>query len=474
VANNDGVDVRIPLGTGFEGKSAGHLYILARFPDELLCTPAALRYTLDGALRADVTIGYSDYEGHRYPASVQTPQALAEVTGIAQHKYNIDIFRTVHFPEYGRWAPVGQPGGWYVRWSVEAPGGDHDRLTIKKYVDGNATSVVASYEYVCTDADLGSWTLAVSDATTSLQTETVTWTWNGETLPWKRTRTVQDGLGHVLEKVVTRHDGDQPTGPELRWSTQEVFVDANDPEGSGLVATREYYDEPGAFYDGQLKWQTNPDGSWEGYYYAYNEPELGQTTVSVSRGWLGGEKPSSGDPLAQPSTGIVRVYDPLTPGPSKLAKENEWANGNRIRRTERPWVQGTDVHEKAYWGSGENHCYTTITEYKTIKGEDVVCRVRFPDGRQDEYVDNCDPERPQPTFSFDPSQQPWSPSWTEGGGNGSYSATVVEHLGSSGYVPYKSTKDVTIRDHVGNVVFAATYAYLAAAYATEPHVWTVY
>ncbi len=288
------VDVQFHLGSRGDGRSAGRLWIHSDGPNPKLASPELLRYNnlLPASGTAELHVwprlqGAPAYFSATPVRKLMTPEAAVEVIEETSSRYSIYFY---YVSDVGSWtdgaSTIGpQPGAQpFVRWIVESPNGDPERLDIKKVI---GSTVQEWYSYVCTDG-VHDWTLSKKTAAGQpLQSEAVTWTYDTQLSMYRHTSTttVWDAIAqqhYVVACEETRH-----ATMASPWLMRIV-----DPGGAALTTTREFYDS-GSFA-GRLKREVQPDGKWEWYFYS-GDPTT-QWTETTCRGWEEEACPSAAQP----------------------------------------------------------------------------------------------------------------------------------------------------------------------------------
>lgn len=462
--------VGFSLGSGAEGETAGTLRLHADKWDAVLATPQALQFLL---ARPDVEVVRGV---HQDVLQIVTPAILANVVKVNSTNYQVEFYDdltnlsapTGDFGEYDV-SGLGDP---YTTWDISA-NLSNKTLTLTQ-TDGSAN--LREYVYTYAEASGTEWTWELKtidpDGPATVQTETEAWSF---------------GTSLSTRSYMVAHGGSEYYRVAETWSAygwrehrQAVASRTVDPNDAALAASYDYYTGPDI--RGRLKTQINADGSWVTYDY----DSEGRVEIEV-RGWGDDDEQDIPDP---PSTSVGRafahVYYPNGPDESDIEVHptvprvtTEYIEGAAVSKTYRAFVMDSgnivEVEERCpdlanSYGDTDN--LVTLTTYD---GTDLdrVTRIDYPDGRADVYVyDDADV-----TFSFTPgSTPPWSaPTYDLDDEEEGFHYVAVTHLGPSGGVAGKSTREVTITDKVGNVVLEEMWAtengtdYTVAAWSASVH-----
>ena len=268
------VDVRIDHGRAAEGESAGHFSIYGREPSLALSAAGTLKYSLARGDADDVLVCHDGVQLQR----VRTLGIHTEIAKESDTHYWIrsyatkDVTQHVEIP--GQITPYDDchnpwilPNETEISWEVESPNQNPNELVVRRYTDGVEQTPDLVYQYLY-NTQTGAWTLKTYEDGDLLREETTVWSTVGQPPYSQCVRTVKDGLGNIIERVLTKHES-----PDEPWYEQIV-----DPDLGGcsqclnLVTQRAFYTGvgSGAAAEGAIKWQLNPDGSWIWNVYAWD------------------------------------------------------------------------------------------------------------------------------------------------------------------------------------------------------------
>jgi RHS repeat-associated protein len=467
---NDSVNVRFDLGTRPNGESVGALQILRRKPEPVgglsLGSVEALKFDYADADDSDVEATFDD-DGAI--ASILTPTTYACVVPVSIDAYYIDFFPTTLVgTEYIADLSQGAIASWYV----EQRGTVND-VHITKYGTGGffVGELVAKYEYEYAGVEGdGGWTLSTYEYDAAgdpqlVQTEEV-WTYfNASTSPtrFERTREIRDAGGNLVEEVLTYHPASAATDPLGPWTYRGVSTGGT----AVLVTERGYHSSAYTACPECLQWEDGPDGSWEWHEYGYVGDRIRHTEYS---GWLDQALPDLQNPGPELQTARKTVREYSTDGPAGGRTLVEEHIGNAcVRKTTRELMNGI------YWNS---HEYFSDSGYlltdEEICGAGAAKWSVYPDGRAVEYTCSDGDNWQRAVFSFIPESL-WINYAPDDHEEGQHWAMEAVHRGENyALVEGQSTKEVTVKDHAGHVVFQGTYLYVDGQWSDQPVEWIVH
>ncbi|MEM7392602.1 MAG: hypothetical protein AAF492_09650, partial [Verrucomicrobiota bacterium] len=423
-----------------DGTDAGSLALKATTMSPQLVNPNLLKLN---SLDPDVELLR---DANHQLRQIRAHQVLADIQVVHDYRYDI-----VYYYDADVLALNGE--GLYnidgeaepvASFRIENPDGAaaHNRLTITEDRGG----ILTEYAYVF-DAGTG-WSLSRGNG---LQNVTESETTNG--LDRVITRTIADSNGVVVARTETTVH----TFPRGEEATQRIV----DPNGAALTTTFVYYEDAGSSGSyGQIKSQTNPDGSWRRWTY-----DASGRISKIYSPWLD-------SPIDAPD-GEVRItehdytaVDSNDPGPDTIAFHSPrtvvqkieniivsrrwhayYTNGSheRVEITERDADQ-----DDGDYGNSAN-LRTVRTNYPAASMDEAsrgkVKTIVSPDGRMQSYV--------YAWGQFDDVSRTFTP----GSGDDLQSIVVQGTISSPLGVASKTTRDVTYTDGTGNPVYNETWVY---------------
>lgn len=431
---NGSVDVRLSLGRGDQGRSAGDLFLYADAPLAVLATPEALVIESAGG----------DIEPlHRGGQLVQilAPRVLVNILRFSPLEYEIhfyDIAFRGRPSEDGLYSldPRAVPT---VVWRIENPdttGETHTQLAITEIRGGDPREFLYSY-----DAAEHGWTLVSG---------------NGLKIESKSETTNPEG-DRVVRRTVAGPDGDPVRVEETVYRTfafgERPIRKIVDPEGAALTTRYRYGTGPGPGY-GRPTARLDPSGGWVRYGYddqgrvvrevrpfrdaPFDAP--GDAAVVVTTGYAPVDPSDSGvrEDRRRPRQ-VIETTMGIETGRTYHAYRRE-ADGGRTEITERCTRQGRPY--------GDPTNLRSVTRYYgTSAGEPRAGRIQSrlsADGRRVAYTY----EQGRFMRSPDPAQCRFVP------GDGKAVRTTVTH-GTADHpagIPFKTTRETTIRDALGRAV----------------------
>ncbi len=452
--NVNSITARFSLGRTRDNMSAGDLFLAAKDMSPELATPAGLDFS---TMADDTEVVYGDNNTLR---QISARQTFLDIVTLNDYGYEL------RFYEPG--ARGSKSGGVYsvdnstetkVAWRIENPDASPDvynRLRITEIRGGQQT--VHQYAW---DNATDTWSLSKGGGLQVISKQKI---YDDVNKTLTIIETVSDqASGVVVSKTRT-------VLQDFDWG-REMIERTADPDGAALITSYTYYDDPaetGSYK--KVASQQNPDGSWVKYFY---DAEGRKIRV---------ESPFLDAPISTPSTQVedlqvtlhdytpVDVDDSALPGDSfrprtitgrmaGVVVEKTWyayiednATGERLEITE----QCTDP----------SYSYGDIRNLRTLRlynakgtsgpGTGQVKSVVYPDGRVDTYTYE---KGSYGSGTFTP-------------GSGTFERAMVTHgtEDSPEGIAYKTTREATVTDNMGSLVFSETLVYTGSGY--EQISWT--
>jgi RHS repeat-associated protein len=457
------VNVALPMGMTADGKSAGNIIIYSDSVRPQLGNPSLLSFRAGADPEAAEVI--RDAANGDTIRQVICPQVVADVRynpAVNLDGYSVAFYKTSdltqpvtpgalwEIPPISEVQPVST---WKLSYHLSTEGVPLFTVDDMQTVNGQP-SFTRFYQYSqASDGHIYLDSIIQEGSVPIIKREAAKWTYDNGT-PTSHEYRLYDANGVDIARTETESMGiDTITGgPKI---TTEI-------KDSGVVLEKEivvlypYSLEDGSA--GQTRSIINTDGSWQAFKYDIE----GRPTVVYSS-WANEAFPT--DPESNPNPHRMTLNDysetedddrPLSvreyfydTGISDyiLTSSTKYAydtiEGNRLRKTEKRYSTYDD----------SNHTGTyleTVTEFDD-ETEDKPRKITYPDGRVDTYTyqtggytDTGDPD----DAAFDTH------------GSGGYECTTIVH-GSTEHpngVPYKSTKQVTVKDITRHTLLEETHA----------------
>ncbi|MBP7830096.1 MAG: hypothetical protein KA248_09290 [Kiritimatiellae bacterium] len=451
-ANNDSVHLEMSLGRMADGKSAGRLTLYARYPVPDLTSPLGLRYyrtgsgaevirSEDGALR-----------------QVRATQALVDIVTNSSISYDVRFYLPASAGEKnaeGLYEPVGVP---YVIWRIEGTPGNTNAVAISEIREG------ATKEYAYTwDAGYQGWSLNSGNGGRyeTRITELV------DTNEMRRLEyyAVYDGSGSPYGMVTYSENNEYRTFP---WGEERIST-VQDNGGAGLTTTWSYYTDPeqtGKY--ARIEWERKPDGNF--LWYDYDT----ESRVTVeARMWKDHDiSPLTSNAVMESAWVVLNDY-------TSVDAADDGSIHSRKPRIVTEMVQGVAV-AKTYFAymaaaNGEvteirEECHAPTAAYgdpsnlrtRTVYYSDTeelwpgqVKSVTQPNGQFDWYVHE--------KGSYAGGATNWG-LFTPGTGAFVRITTVHGTTASTNGIAYKTTKELTIQDGLGNEIRKEGYVRASSGY----------
>ena len=374
----------------------------------------------------------------------------------------------------------------YVVWSVNNPGAIniHEEdgptwtdLDIQKFelVGTNGYAPRIRYEYDLVPADFATsnyddvWTLRTKDGNGTLLLDEELTVTHDPTSPGERTETYVRYDGEVAVKTVV------DTYDESWYGLSNVDVPLTSrsislgQSQSPLVWTWKYYNELDSIRDGLIAISTEPYGEWVAN--RYNETIEGMLSDATIRG-LGNEAaPTSTATIpAYNASGVSSTVTSYYTEADTTVDERLLGYNKRVLE----FVAGVKVSEVNYSYSLSGSELTT-TETR-VQGTDTLVTVTTVDLDHDRrLVSVVNADHTMTTYAYDDgtfNESVTAPEFTVVAG-GAYQRVRVSHgysnSGSFTSLPYKSLREVAVRDTSGNTVLEETHV----ASTNQRIAWTV-
>jgi len=451
------IDVFISMGKAKGGYSAGDLFLRADRPSRLLATPLGLSFSSIAKDGVEVL-----YDEAGALCQVLAPEALADIRVANEYSYDIRFFKPEEVTEktdglYGI-APSAEP---FTLWRIENPDASpytYNRLKISEVRNG--TTIAHEYAW---DESLQAWSLSRGNG---LVEETRRQVHDPETNDRIICHSIVDAEGIPASIVRTIYH-------EFPWG-EEIIARVEDPNGAAHTTTMTYYEDPnieGSY--GRLCSQVYPDGSWVRYDY----DEQGRTILEESP-WLD----SPVDAPADLARATYYEYAPVDPADSQAPEYRDsprtvtetiqgivvsrtyyayltTASGDRVEIVERC------AHQGAAYGDPENQ--RTVTTYNPSgtgdAGSGSVKSILYSDGRLDTYTYEYG------TFIL--NEDPALSSFSPGAGTDIRETVVHGTQDHPAGIAFKTTRETSIRDALGNERMRETAVYTVEGYIRIQ--WTV-
>jgi RHS repeat-associated protein len=447
--NIGSVDIRISLGRGEQGMSAGDLFISADEPSPELFTPASLDISTLSELVSPIYVDGTLRQ-------IDTPQTLVVVEPDTALAYEILFFhrRDVTENDDGLYEvkPFAEP---ISAWRIENAGGSADTID-EILVTEFRSGAEKRYIYTYTPED-HTWSLL-----------------SGNGLKRETRSEYEDAAGNRVERTTIAGSDDIPVSVVERtyrtfpWG-EELISEIQDPNGIRL--TTEYrYNETGG--DGYSKpaLRLDPDGSWTRYAYDASGRRLKTVTP-----WLDAPSTAREDEARV----VLNDYTPL-PGDSDLDRDRQRPRtvttlitgiiaakeflhisvngaGERVEISERCTRQDCVYRD-------EDNLRTIRTYYPeddTIAAAKLKSR-RSPDGTHTLYS--------YERGTFTPSPDPAKAVFTPGEGTGVRTTVINATVEHPDGIPFRTTKETAITDWLGNEVMQERFVRTDSGY--ERISWT--
>ena len=286
------IEIRISLGEGDGGASAGNLLIRADKPDADLFSPKRLQLS---SVSGSVTPLYQD----SVLKQIVTPQSFVLVEPSSSSAYEILLYdiqdRGDLVDGFYQLKPQVEPTS---AWRIENPDSTNQNFE-KVLVTEFRLGAERRFEYSFV-AEIDAWSLASGNG---LKTET-------------RNENINDNGDRVERSVVSDSRGKPAAVKEklyhrFGWG-EERIEETDDPDGDRLTTKYEYYTGAGPGYS-RLASKINPDGSWVRYEYD-NDGRNVKTITPYLDAPFGSEETLT--------TIRIKNYEPL-PGDSRLEPDKQ-------------------------------------------------------------------------------------------------------------------------------------------------------
>ena len=240
------IEIRISLGEGDGGASAGNLFIRADKPGADLFSPKRLQLS---SVSGSVTPLYQD----SVLKQIVTPQIFVLVEPSSSSAYEILLYdiqdRGDLVDGFYQLKPQAEPTS---AWRIENPDSTNQNFE-KVLVTEFRLGAERRFEYSFVD-EIDAWSLASGNG---LKTET-------------RNENINENGDRVERSVVSDSRGKPAAVKEklyrkFGWG-EERIEETDDPDGDRLTTKYEYYTGAGPGYS-RLAGKINPDGSWVRYEY---------------------------------------------------------------------------------------------------------------------------------------------------------------------------------------------------------------
>ncbi|NNG00201.1 MAG: RHS repeat protein [Desulfobacteraceae bacterium] len=444
--------MKLGLGKTKDGFSAGGIYLKSKLPTPQLSDPSALKiYSSDAELIYKNAI----------IRQVTAPQVFVDILPTSSFSYTIKYYHPQAKGALvdGIYETIAdaQP---FESWSIENPDASPDIYNRLRIIE-NKGAETKIHEFVY-DAPTQTWTLSKANGVViKSKSEQVV---AGDRIS---TELIKESDGTIVSKKQTTFRSLTVNG-NLK---EEIIQIVEDPDEVALTTTTQWYEDPcpdGSC--GRIKSRIFPDGSWVRYEYDI----LGRKTLEI--------KSVNDLPLsASVDTAHTTYYDysPISVDDAALAQDQRLPRKitvaisgqvvSKIFYVYKVDASGlrTTISERAgfvsaEYGNAENLRTKEITfavDSTTAEAGKIKSRIH-PDGRQSSYV--------YLNGVYSPASSPSQAGSFSSGTQGSdveeilTNGTIISPEGTAN----KTTREINIYDHVGNLMQSETQVYTGTLYET--------
>ncbi len=446
--NLSSIDIGMTLGKAKGGQSAGDIFLRADRPSSELATPRSL---LVSTLTSEIEERFDELNVIR---QIMAPQTFVDIVAIDAFTFTITFYDPADV--------TGETDGFYdvdpaavpiATWQITNPDASattFNRLDVTETRDGD----VNAYAYVW-DSATSTWSLEKGAGLQKVSRHEAT---SGSDRIV--TETIADGAGVVASKT-------QTTYHTFAWG-EEVTEQVQDPDTAALTTSTAYYtDEAEAGSYGRVSEMLYPDGSW--VRHEYDDQGRKQTDIHP---WLDAAPGSANDvsrvihydytPVDGQDTGDAENrYSPRTVTETILGTDTKktyhvyYTNGLGER------VEITEVctNSSAAYGDASN-LRTVTTAYPSgtdDAGSGRVKTVEYPDGRLESYTYEYGSYAEGATVDVPGT-------FTPGAGDYRRETVLFASAASPSGVAFKSTRQVTIYNPLGNALLSQEEVYTGSGF----------
>jgi RHS repeat-associated protein len=434
----------VGLGDLSDSRSAESISIYEKVLSAIAYTPAALTYTpppntseidvvrtLDNSLR-----------------QIKAPQTFVDIYVINEWEYDIRFYHpsNVGAKVEGRYSVIGQP---LVTYKIKNPNPPNlERFQVSKIENDRVETTE-----IKRDGTTSGWSLTEGN---NERIETVTNTFNQTTNTRTQTTVVKNSAGQIASTITRKYK-------TYQWG--EELTDESIGSGSNAILTTRYSyftDSTDTVRYRKLYSIMYPDQSWKRFDY----DEHGNRILEVST-WKSGLLPgteSNSRVIRYTYTNFDGIDYSLFPKyidsvevkiEGKLVQKTTYARSKVIVNGETAIAEAVTVYSSpTAWQT------TTTTRYAPTASPWLANRavsVEYPDGKKDTYSY----EKGNYISNSDPAMSEFIPS-----ANGKAERETVTHgtVNSPDGIAYKTTREVSISNELGNSVFIESLVYTGAGY----------
>ncbi len=456
IVDNNSVDTRIGIGRTNNGSSSGSFFLYAKTPSADLSKPGMLKLSAPG----NDTVKLYENDAIK---QILAPQFFIDILPESQYRYTIRFYSPESAGNLadGLYEIIPQALPIY-EWIIENPDESEtvfNRLQLTRVEDGQEKVYLYTY-----DSAIHLWTLEKGNG---LQTITVQNTIDGNTR--EKERTILNGFNDVAthKKTVFKTIG---IGDDVR---EVIIEERNDPSGANLLTQTAWYEAPCEIGScGRVQSKKFSDGSWVRYEY----DSQGRKITEI-KSWL------DAGITANPESVHTFYYDYTThTGDSQNELDlyfprtvTETIAGVTVGKTY--YVYSYDDQENrttlteqchssnASFGDPSNmRTHETVNALGTFKTESGKLKSRTtPDGLMDSY-----------SYEFGTYTSGNDQPGVFAAGSGNYIRQILTHgtAGSPAGIANKTTRDISIFDPAGHMLFRETRIYTGSVY--ESVKWSVH
>ena len=430
------VDIRISLGKGDGGTSAGDLIITADKPEGELFSPKRLELS---SLSGSVTPLYQD----TLLKQIVTPQTFVIVEPISSSAYEILLYNVQDRGDlvdgFYQLKPQAETTS---AWRIENP--DKSNQTFEKVlVTEFRLGAERRYEYTY-NKENNNWSFGSGNGL-KIETRNEYFNENGDRIERTVISDIDNKPAAVTEKIYRSFD----------WG-EALIEETSDPDSDRLTTRYDYYTKTGPGYSRRAG-QISPDGSWVRYQYD-NEDRVIKTITpfldtpfdsdeNVTKVKITSYSPLPGDSSLEHDRNRPRTVTTLIQNRVTARTFHHYSYGREKERLE---ILEQCTTQDCQFGNPTN--LRTVTRYypKSVGPESGKINSQLsPDGQLISYL--------YESGTFSPSPDPERAIFTAGDGPALRVTKIYGTEQSPGGISEQTMKETTISDAFGNEVMQEIY-----------------
>jgi len=441
-SSNKSVHLFISLGKIDLLSNAGYLKIDEKLPSKNLATPKCLRYKRKRGVRVK-------NDSLKNLRQIIAPQSFVDIVTINDFKYEIRFYNKDQKGKKSNnrlFQPVGEP---YTVWTIENPLADTNNSNSLRITQSDSSSSNVN-DFVYNNKE-NAWELVKGDG---LWIDAASETKDIENKLRIVTHFIKNDKNEIASKTIE-------TYKTFYWGEEKLVKKVTDPDGSALTEITEYYDDHKNIKNKanlrEKKLVVHTDGSWEKYEY-----DQSSRKKLILSSWKDIDVIN-----ASIENSYLKEYDYEAVDPRDNSADPGFYNKPR---TVIEKIEGKPISKKYYayiinneiFTEIEERCFTPSSDYgnpanqrksitKYVRGilRNQTKKIIFPDGKIDTYTYSITEKQ---NIEEDEIQKKYIESITITHG------TLEDYEG----IPYKTTREISYLDEVGNKIKKEDYVYTGA------------